>query len=365
MGFITARTVFRAVEHFAFEDLTGTASDACPQARDTPAVVLYEWCFCVFEATFMLSAIAVFNLFYPGRFLSSDNKIYLAQYGQTELEGPGWSDKHSFTMTLFMVAATYIQKASHGYRNTLPSAAMHTYTQLPTSLPCEVVAALQPECRPKIGQARRHQVLAASVGLPHHPSPLSLGRVGALLQWPALKEEFSCIARAVVTDQAGVIGMQAPEFHVVLAILLPGLAVKPGMNLPTLQHLFDKATQDNACSNISSEVDRNDGYHNDAATLWRYGLKVCLETAKEPTENADLSAIYAQSILGLLLRIRHKDDYKHMVHWVRDADLFTQVWVFFCTLAFMQFTELEAAYERLSLAAKMRFKMASLLRRNY
>ncbi|TLD19897.1 hypothetical protein PspLS_09410 [Pyricularia sp. CBS 133598] len=360
MGFITARTIFRTVEHFAFEDLTGAISETTPQVHDPPPVVLYEWCFYVFEATFMFMAIAVFNILHPGQFLPSNNKIYLAQDGQTELEGPGWSDKRPFIVTLcdpFNLAGCLDGKPRAG--------AMRTYTQLPTTLSSEIVAALQAECRPKIGQARRHQVLTASVGLTCHSSPLSLGRVGALLQWPALKKEFSSISRAVVAGHAGVVDTLAPDFHVVLALLLPRLAVKSGMDLPTLQQLFDKAVQVSICrSDISSEGDGNADHSKQAAMLHKYGLKVCLETAKEPTENADVNAVYARSILRLLLRISCKDDYKHMAHWVRDADLFTQVWIFFCILAFMQFEDLEVAYKRLSFGQKARLKIAGLLRKD-
>ncbi|KAH8846630.1 hypothetical protein MCOR27_000485 [Pyricularia oryzae] len=240
---------------------------------------------------------------------------------------------------------------------------MRTYTQLPTNRSCDIIAALQAECRPKIGQARRHRLLAASVGLPCHPRPLSLGRVGALLQWPALKEEFCCISRAVVGGHAGVVDTLAPELHVVLAFLLPGLAVESDMDPQTLQELFDKAVQSSACS--SQGVGANTGHEKEVATLRTYGLDVCLETAKEPTENADVNYVYARSILRLLLRIRRKDDYKHMVHWVRGADLFTQVWVFFSTLAFMQFEDLDAAYDRLSLGEKARLKIAGLLRKEF
>ncbi|EHA51454.1 hypothetical protein MGG_15193 [Pyricularia oryzae 70-15] len=99
MGFITARTIFRTGENFAFENLTGTVSSGS-QALDPPPVVLCERYFYVFEATFMFLAVAVSNLFHPGQFLPSKNKIYLAQDGQTELEVPGWSDKRPFIVTL-------------------------------------------------------------------------------------------------------------------------------------------------------------------------------------------------------------------------------------------------------------------------
>ncbi|KAH9428211.1 hypothetical protein MCOR02_011698 [Pyricularia oryzae] len=88
MSFITARTIFRTGENFALENFTGTVSSGS-QALDPPPVVLCEMYFYVFEATFMFLAVAVFNLFHPGQFLPSKNKIYLAQDGQTELEVPG------------------------------------------------------------------------------------------------------------------------------------------------------------------------------------------------------------------------------------------------------------------------------------
>ncbi|TLD17161.1 uncharacterized protein PgNI_02488 [Pyricularia grisea] len=365
MGFITARTVFRTVEHFAFEDLTGSVSEAGWLAHYPPPVVLYEWYFYVFEATFMFLAIAVFNLFHPGQFLPSNNKIYLAQDGQTEIEGPGWSDRRQFLMTLcdpFNLAGCFDRKAGVGGSNFWEDNGFAFPADANKNLGSQPCVAILDSPRTFHARSLRPFKLNVAQELVNHGVTKSWPRrVGALLQWPTLKEEFSSISRAVVGDHAGVIDTLTPEFHVVLTLLLPGLAVKSGMVLPTLQQLFEKAVQVNTCK---SSIDGNAGHHIEATTLHLYGLDVSLERAKEPTENADVNAVYARSILRLLLRIRRKNDYKHMAHWVRDADLFTQVWVFFCTLAFMQFEDLQTAYERLSLGEKARLKIAGLLRKD-
>ena len=41
------------------------------------------------------------NVRHPARFLPRNNKIYLAQDGVTEIEGPGYADKRPFLLTFF------------------------------------------------------------------------------------------------------------------------------------------------------------------------------------------------------------------------------------------------------------------------
>ncbi|KLU90268.1 hypothetical protein MAPG_09232 [Magnaporthiopsis poae ATCC 64411] len=96
MLLVTARTVYRTVEHFAFENLT-----AASLASSMPPVVLrFEWYFYVFEAAVLFLAVAVFVVLHPRRWLPLHKTTYLAQDGVTELEGPGWNDKRPFIVTL-------------------------------------------------------------------------------------------------------------------------------------------------------------------------------------------------------------------------------------------------------------------------
>ena len=49
----------------------------------------------------MLCNSVLINTFHPSRFLPPNNKIYLAEDGVTEIEGPGFEDKRPFLLTLF------------------------------------------------------------------------------------------------------------------------------------------------------------------------------------------------------------------------------------------------------------------------
>lgn len=97
MLLVTARTVYRTVEHFAFEDLAAVANLATSMP---PVVLRFEWYFYVFEATFLFLAVAAFVVLHPRRWLPLHKTTYLAQDGVTELEGPGWNDKRPFIVTL-------------------------------------------------------------------------------------------------------------------------------------------------------------------------------------------------------------------------------------------------------------------------
>jgi hypothetical protein len=96
MGLILLRTVYRAVEHFA-APLSSADGEAW---RSLSPVIRYEWFFWVFEASPMLVNAVMWNVRHPRRYLPESYKLYLAQDGDTELEGPGWGDKRIVIMTL-------------------------------------------------------------------------------------------------------------------------------------------------------------------------------------------------------------------------------------------------------------------------
>ena len=94
---ITVRTIYRTVEYFGVANLRyGPGFDV----HTISPVVRYEWFFYVFEASLMLINCIMFNVRHPRRWLPQNNKIYLAQDGATEIEGPGWTDKRPFLVTL-------------------------------------------------------------------------------------------------------------------------------------------------------------------------------------------------------------------------------------------------------------------------
>jgi len=92
---ITIRTIYRVVEYFAAASLnTSNIFNISPVLR-------HEWFFWVFESSVMLCNSVLINVFHPSRFLPPNNKIYLAEDGVTEIEGPGFEDKRPFLLTLF------------------------------------------------------------------------------------------------------------------------------------------------------------------------------------------------------------------------------------------------------------------------
>ncbi|KAK4097080.1 hypothetical protein N658DRAFT_479592 [Parathielavia hyrcaniae] len=93
---ILARTVYRTVEHFGAPMGGGTAG----QWHDLSPVIRFEWFFWVFEAAPMLANVFLWNARHPRRYLPRSFRRYLAQDGDTELDGPGWADKRSLVMTL-------------------------------------------------------------------------------------------------------------------------------------------------------------------------------------------------------------------------------------------------------------------------
>ncbi|KAK4122879.1 hypothetical protein N657DRAFT_483262 [Parathielavia appendiculata] len=98
MALILARTVYRAVEHFAAPIAAG--GGAAEAWRNLSPVIRYEWFFWVFEATPMLINVLMWNARHPRIYLPQSYRQYLAQDGETELDGPGWGDKRNKVMTL-------------------------------------------------------------------------------------------------------------------------------------------------------------------------------------------------------------------------------------------------------------------------
>lgn len=56
--------------------------------------------FYVFDAGLMLINSIMLNIWHPSRYLPSNNKVYLAKDGVTELQGPGWVDKRPLWATV-------------------------------------------------------------------------------------------------------------------------------------------------------------------------------------------------------------------------------------------------------------------------
>jgi hypothetical protein len=94
---IFVRTIYRIVEYFGFANLRfGPGFDP----MTISPVIRYEWFFYVFEASLMLVNCVLFNFRHPRRYLPESNRIYLAQDGVTEIDGPGWEDKRHFLITI-------------------------------------------------------------------------------------------------------------------------------------------------------------------------------------------------------------------------------------------------------------------------
>jgi hypothetical protein len=96
MLLVLGRTIYRAVEHFG---VPVSREDVDPLSLNP--MVRYEWYFYVFDAAFILIAVALWNIWHPSRYLPDDPRMYLAQDGQTVLKGPGWNDSRSKTETIF------------------------------------------------------------------------------------------------------------------------------------------------------------------------------------------------------------------------------------------------------------------------
>ncbi|KAJ5103499.1 RTA-like protein [Penicillium argentinense] len=84
---ITIRTIYRTVEYFTAANLN-TYTDI----EHISPVLKQEWFFWFFETVFMYSNSTLLNMFHPMQVLPRNNKIYLSQDGETEIEGPGYED---------------------------------------------------------------------------------------------------------------------------------------------------------------------------------------------------------------------------------------------------------------------------------
>ncbi|CAM1503731.1 Fc.00g013220.m01.CDS01 [Cosmosporella sp. VM-42] len=93
---ILSRTIYRLVEYFSVAELRfGPGFDYMSMSP----IIRYEWFFYVFEAVIMLCNCVLFNVRHPRRYLPRSNKIYLAQDGVTEVEGPGFKDPRPWWQT--------------------------------------------------------------------------------------------------------------------------------------------------------------------------------------------------------------------------------------------------------------------------
>jgi hypothetical protein len=98
MTLILTRTIYRIVEHFGFSHIPQNPSQDWDPMALSP-IIRYEWFFWVFEASLMLVNTVLWNYRHPRHYLPEDYHIYLAQDGQTELQGSGWKDDMPWIMT--------------------------------------------------------------------------------------------------------------------------------------------------------------------------------------------------------------------------------------------------------------------------
>lgn len=95
---IFVRTIYRTIEYFGMAEYRFSDPDFDPQSMSP--LIRYEVYFLLFEGTLMLLNCYMFNLRHPRRYLPRSNKIYLAQDGVTEVEGPGFKDPRPFWQTV-------------------------------------------------------------------------------------------------------------------------------------------------------------------------------------------------------------------------------------------------------------------------
>ncbi|SPO06503.1 related to Rtm1p [Cephalotrichum gorgonifer] len=98
MGLISARTIYRIVEHFGTSVLHKAVSDGVDLADLSP-IIRYEWFFYVFEATLMVINTYMWNVFHPIMSLPRDYHVYLSRKGHTQIKGRGWEDDRPFLVT--------------------------------------------------------------------------------------------------------------------------------------------------------------------------------------------------------------------------------------------------------------------------
>lgn len=90
---ITIRTIYRTIEYFT------AASMNVFNVKQVSPILKEEWFFWVFEALVMFSNTTMLNIFHPMQSLPRSNKIYLAEDGETEIEGPGYCDPRPWFQT--------------------------------------------------------------------------------------------------------------------------------------------------------------------------------------------------------------------------------------------------------------------------
>ncbi len=95
---ISTRTIYRTVEYFSTEQIHVTPGF---DPMSIKPIIRYEWYFWVFEATIMGVNTLLLNFRHPAMYLPRSNKVYLAEDGVTEIEGPGFEDKRNFVLTIF------------------------------------------------------------------------------------------------------------------------------------------------------------------------------------------------------------------------------------------------------------------------
>ncbi|TAQ89878.1 hypothetical protein B7494_g1817 [Chlorociboria aeruginascens] len=93
---IGIRTIYRTIEYFSTASLHVTANFN-PQTLSP--IIRYEWFFWVFEASLMIVNSLMLNVRHPMRWLPRNNRIYLAEDGTTEIEGPGYHDQRLWLVT--------------------------------------------------------------------------------------------------------------------------------------------------------------------------------------------------------------------------------------------------------------------------
>ena len=94
---IVIRTIYRTVEYNSISEVR--VRPGLDPMTISP-IVRYEWFFWVFEALLMVINTFLLNVRHPAMFLPRNCRIYLAQDGVTEIEGPGYENKRHFLLTL-------------------------------------------------------------------------------------------------------------------------------------------------------------------------------------------------------------------------------------------------------------------------
>jgi hypothetical protein len=94
---IGTRTIYRTIEYFTTVSIHW---DQIEKPDQLSPILRYEWFFWVFEATLMVVNTFLLNARHPLRFLPRNNRIYLAEDGLTEIEGPGYEDKRPWYVTV-------------------------------------------------------------------------------------------------------------------------------------------------------------------------------------------------------------------------------------------------------------------------